>query len=411
MITRKNSVAYLDGIRGIAAFGVFLNHFTLAFYSAWWFQKPELSHLNGLEMEYTNSLFSFLNNGGFCVAIFFVLSGFVLSRKYFISKDIEVLMSGLHRRFLRLYIPVAFALIISYILLTSHLYFNDPASRITLSEWFIKQWRIADPQSRLLSSLFFGTMFTGDSSLDTCLWTISSEFYGSLFVFAFLMFTHFTSRHRLFMMFLAMYYFYVMKSPFYLAFVMGMTLCYTEQWIKKRRTILTSFYAITLLVTGLLLGTVPFNSPYADTWQETIKNTIWDYTPWCNTIAAYCLILAFVFSPLLQKIVSLRLFRFLGFISFSLYLLHPIILGSFSSWLFLQLYSTRGYNPCVLIVFTATIVFLLISSWLMAKYVDQFGISFARKVYDYMKNPFVVTKEQIAFVRKPTPVAKNMAMK
>lgn len=394
MSKRNGSSEYLDGIRGIAAFGVFLNHFSLAFYSSWFTLKKSSSHLNGFEMEYAHSLFSFLNNGGYCVAIFFVLSGFVLSRKYLVSNDLEVPVSGLHRRFVRLYVPIAFAVILSYVLMSNHLYFNGEASRITLSDWFVKQWRFGEPGKRLFASLSYGTMFFGDASFDTCLWTISYEFYGSLFVYAFLIFTHFTSRYRLLMMFLAMYYFYAMNSPFYMAFVFGMTLCYTEQWIQKIRTRLTTVSAIILLVLSLVLGSLPFCSPFPHTWQETIKTTIWDYTPWALTVAAYFLALAFILSPLLQKMVSFSPFRFLGYISFSLYLLHPLVLGSFSSWLFLNLNGALGYNKSVLIVFLSTIAVLIPASWLMARYVDQLGIRLARKVYEYVRRSKAVPKPE-----------------
>lgn len=388
MPQKNGNVAYLDGIRGIAAFLVFMNHFCLAFYPAYFFLKPEISHLNGVELDYQKSLLSFITNGGFQVAIFFVLSGYVLSRKYFLTDNIEFAVSGLHRRFLRLWVPIAVTLIISYVLLTGNFITNDASSRITLSDWFIKQWRIAEPAPRLWSALTYGTMFAGDASFDTCLWTMSYEFYGSLFVFSFLIFTHFTKRYRLLMMFFAMYYFYMAKSPFYLAFVLGMSMCYTEQWMKKRQGIVTTIIAVGLLIFGLMMGSVPFCAPFPDSRQEAFKDIVWDYTPWALTIGAYSLVLAYVMSPLLQKIVSFKPFRFLGYISFSLYLIHPLILGSFSSSMFLSFYnSSKDYNGSVIKVFVATVAILLPISWVMARYVDQFGIKLAKKVYDIFRKP------------------------
>ncbi len=388
MPQKNGNVAYLDSIRGIAAFLVFINHFSLAFYPSYFSQKPEASHLNGFEMAYSITYWSFITNGGFQVAIFFVLSGFVLSRKYFLTDDLEVAISGLHRRFIRLYVPIAVTLIISYILLTSNLITNDASSRITLSDWFIKQWRISEPASRLWGSLTYGTMFAGDASFDTCLWTMSYEFYGSLFVFSFLVFTHFAKRYRLLMMFFAMYYFYMSKSPFYMAFVLGMTMCYTEQWMKKRQGIATTIIATGLLVFSLLLGSIPFCSPLPDSRQEAFKDIVWDYTPWCLTIGAYLLVLSYVMSPLLQKIVSFKPLRFLGYISFSLYLIHPLILGSFSSSMFLSFYnSSKDYNGSVIKVFVATVAVLIPISWVMARYVDQSGITLAKKVYNIFRKP------------------------
>ncbi len=390
MLKQHESSAYLDGIRGVAALGVFLNHFSLDFYCAWWTQKPEHSHLNGYEMQFPHSLISFINQGGYFVAIFFVLSGYVLSRKYFLADNIEILVSGLHRRFIRLYIPIAFILIVSYLLMANHLYFNEAVSRISFSDLFSKQWSFLELEERLWYSLTTGAMFSSDPSFDTCLWTISYEFFGSLFVYAFLIFTHFTKRFRLPMMLIAICYFVnvytPVSSPFYTSFMLGMTLCYTEKWITQKSMPMRTIIAVLLFMVSLLLGSSPFCSPFEGSWQENVKN-IWDYTPWCFTIGAYLMVLAFVISPLLQKAGSLLPFRFLGYISFSLYLLHPIIIGSFTSWIFLELYPAYSYNNSVLIAFTTTIPFLLLVSWLMARYVDQFGIRLSHKAYEYIKRP------------------------
>src|ERR1035437_10886835 len=106
MQTTTGKISYLEGIRGLAALLVFFHHFSLAFYPAFFTHDPGASHLNGLEVQYGTSVFSVFSNGNFCVCIFFVLSGFVLSRKYFQSNTFSVLLSGAQRRFVRLYIPI-----------------------------------------------------------------------------------------------------------------------------------------------------------------------------------------------------------------------------------------------------------------------------------------------------------------
>ncbi len=168
---------------------------------------------------------------------------------------------------------------------------------------------------------------------------------------------------------------------------LGVALCYLEPWIAERRGKLTSVLSVVLLVISLLLGSLPFCVTFPDTWQATIKTEVWDYTQWCTTLAAFLIIVANFLAPLLQKVMSLRLFRFLGYISFSLYLLHALVIGSFSSWLFLKLFDSYGYNTSVLIVFLSSTAVLLPCSWLMARFVDQPGILLAKRVYGWVKNP------------------------
>ena len=133
MAKTVSKIVYLDGIRGVAALLVVFHHFLLAFYSAYYTFDANASHLHGLEIKYGQSVLSVFSNGNYCVAVFFVLSGFVLSRKYFQTRVFEVVISGAQRRFLRLYIPIAATLIISFILMKAGLYFNAPVSKISYS--------------------------------------------------------------------------------------------------------------------------------------------------------------------------------------------------------------------------------------------------------------------------------------
>ncbi len=385
MLQQHGKSAYLDGIRGVAAFGVFLNHFSLAFYSAWFTRKATTSHLGGYELQFSSSPFSFLINGAYFVAIFFVLSGFVLSRKYFRTADPEVLVSGMNRRFIRLYIPIAFTLLLSWFLMSNHLYYNTQASVITLSDWFSRLWRFTDPDGRLLASITYGTMFYGDASFDTCLWTISYELFGSYMVFLFLLLTHYTRKFRLPLLLLAIAACFALNSPFYLSFFLGITLCYTEQWADRQQFRAGTIVALMLIACSLLLGSLPYCTPIPGSWQDTIKNTIWDYTPWCLPAAAYLLVLAYIIAPPLQRLTGALPFRFLGYISFSLYLLHPILIGSYGAWLFLKLYETWDYNHSVFFTFLAIIALLLPVSWLMARFVDQLGITIAQNFYVQVK--------------------------
>ena len=122
MAKTVSKIAYLDGIRGVAAFLVFFHHFMLAFFSAYFTFDISATNWKGWDVKYGQSLLSVFSNGHYCVNIFFVLSGFVLSRKYFITQNIEVLVSGANRRFLRLYIPVATTMIIAYLMMQGHLF-------------------------------------------------------------------------------------------------------------------------------------------------------------------------------------------------------------------------------------------------------------------------------------------------
>jgi peptidoglycan/LPS O-acetylase OafA/YrhL len=389
MANTDNKVAYLDGIRGVAALLVFFHHFLLAFYSGYYSFNAGATHLHGLDIAYGQSVFSVLSNGHFCVCVFFVLSGLVLSRKYFLTNKFEIIVSGAQRRFLRLYIPVASVIIIAYLLMQAGLFYNVAASKITHSEWWLGSlWTFPDVTQKLLYSLTVGTMFRGDATFDTSLWTMSIEFMGSLLVFAFLALTH-NTRNRPACLFLVFCYFVFADDPFMAAFLFGISLNYVSAtsgwWNKYCKAVLV----ILLLFTGLFLGSYPTAGDVRNTTFAYFPRWLMDHHNWFHVIGGYFLVLSFVLSPALQRVISRRPFRFLGYISFSFYLLHPLVIGSFACYLCLQLYQPLGYNAAVLVVFISTVCVCIFLSWLMTRYIDDPGIRLSKYVYNKWVKKFV----------------------
>ncbi len=379
----SSKVAYLDGIRGVAAFLVFFHHFLLAFYSAFFNSDATNSHLNNLEIRYGQSVLSVFSNGHFMVCIFFVLSGFVLSRKYFQNNNFEIIVSGAHRRFLRLYIPVATVMILGYILLKAGLYYNVAAGKITHSVWWLSQlWVFPDPPLlKLWQCLKVQTMFFNDSTFDTSLWTMAIELTGSFFVFAFLALTH-NIKNKFVILIIVLVYCKITEQAILSDFVFGIGLNYIEPRAFKVNKFFTLLIVLFLFASGLILGSYPSNWEIKGTLYEHLPEWIFQYRGWFHVIGAFFVVLAFVISPVLQRLFSLKPFRFLGYISFAFYLLHPLVIGSFSCYMFLHIYERWGYNHSTVAVFVATIPVCILVSWLMTRFIDDPGIRFSKYVYE-----------------------------
>ncbi|HTB05880.1 MAG TPA: acyltransferase family protein, partial [Bacteroidia bacterium] len=249
-------VQYLEGLRGLAASLVVIHHFLLAFYPSVYFGDPKTVHTTHfIELAYFRSPLSALTNGNFMVAIFFVLSGYVLSRGYMINNKIETLTSSAIRRFPRLYIPVAVTLVIAFILFQTTYTVCQTTASTTQSWWLVHFWPKDFSIRAFLSCLSYSTMFLGDNRYDPSMWTMYIELYGSMLVFALLALTHNTRLKWVLFILISLF---IAKVFFvlYLAFIIGICLNYLDkvnlQNFKYRKIVVPL-----LIASGLIFGGFP----------------------------------------------------------------------------------------------------------------------------------------------------------
>jgi peptidoglycan/LPS O-acetylase OafA/YrhL len=381
---KTTKISYLEGIRGIAAFMVVIHHFSLAFYPSLASGNLSTAHANSIELLYYKSPFIFLTNGQFYVNIFFILSGFVLSRRFFLEKKIEYLHSAFIRRVPRLYIPVAFSLLVAFVLIKLNWNFTHEAGSITRSIWLTSLG--GDPSNiKFLCSFFFNAMFKGDNSYNTVLWTISIELYGSLLVFSILALTSDLFK-PIYMYVLIFTVLALCGESEYCPFILGMSLNCTADfnWNNKykKRVVLAG-----LIILGLLLGGFP-HIHYKST--PTILGTFYDYFNYkpivnqnnlINGLGAFFIVLAIQHSARMQTFFSRKTVAFFGYISFSMYLIHVLILQSFSCFMFLKLQDKLPYNIASLTTIGLSVVLVLYISKLTTTFVDKGSIQIANNIY------------------------------
>ncbi len=383
-IKKSKKVIYIEGIRGMAAFMVVIHHYLLAFYPAQASGVASNAHFGSLELFYHKSPFIFLTNGQLFVYIFFILSGYVLSKKFFREKNMDYLVSASVRRFPRLYIPVAFALILAYIVLKLSLNFNLEASVITKSVWLASLE--GNPSVfHFLAKLLFRAMFLGDNSYITVLWTISIELYGSFLVFSALALTR--NLKNSWFIFIAIFIVLALSQKFeYCAFILGIILNYTDDF-EVKKILHKRFIVAILLIAGIFLGGFPHIHPLS---TPTITGTFYGFLNYAllikvsgfiNAAGAFLLILAIQQSPNLQRFFSSKALAFLGNISFSMYLIHAIVIRTFTCFVFIKTFSTFGYNVSFLVAFIPSIILIFFLSYYMTNYVDKKSLDISQSVY------------------------------
>ncbi|TPN01083.1 acyltransferase [Mesorhizobium sp. B2-1-3A] len=176
--------ASLEFLRGAAALVVVNGHTLRAF-------APVAEGEDNAAQSLKTGLAFIAFNGGSAVYLFFVLSSYVLVRRYFQSRKAQDLLLGAIKRLPRLAGPVLVAVLLSCAIFKLDLYFFQDAAAVTQSEWlgrFGNASKVLSPETASFSDAFlqgaWRTFIYGDKYYDTSLWTMMVEFWGSMLTFA-----------------------------------------------------------------------------------------------------------------------------------------------------------------------------------------------------------------------------------
>lgn len=356
--------AYLDGLRGFAAFLVYWQHHVLWAHGP--LQMAAIENAFGYNGQHHFAAFPFIrllfNGGHFAVATFFIISGYVLSVKPLSliqagdqSKLADNLSSQLFRRWLRLYIPVA-ATTFLY-MLTWHLFgglwvpFAKKQGNLRDEIW----WWYCEIKN-------FSFIFGGGSepwlSYNFHLWSIPVEMKGSIVVYtALLAFSRATTKARLWCTLGLMFYFMYIADGWYCClFMSGMLLADLDLLAAKnalprlltRLSPYKEFIYYHLLAIALFLGGIPTPSTNVADLRASVgwyylsflkPQAAFDYKWFYLFVAATFLVAATPRIAWLRRFFECRFCQYLGRVSFALYLVHGPILWTLGD----RLYTAVGW--------------------------------------------------------------------
>jgi peptidoglycan/LPS O-acetylase OafA/YrhL len=173
-------LSQLEGLRGLAAMMVVAWHFV------WAFAPWQLGSVAGLPTSgVVGSPVAASINGPSAVALFFVLSGFVLPLGIFRSGRIRTAVQAAAKRWLRLAGLSLVAALCSYALFRLGLFHYRETASLTGSEW-LGSYGGGDPGGALVPSLMgalqeglIGAFVHNSDAYDPVLWTMRHELLGS----------------------------------------------------------------------------------------------------------------------------------------------------------------------------------------------------------------------------------------
>jgi peptidoglycan/LPS O-acetylase OafA/YrhL len=335
-MSNKLRIVRLEACRGIAAMVVIAQHTLEAF-------APAVKTL------IWNSPARISVNGAAAVVFFFVLSGYVLTARFFAEPSLGSMALAALKRLPRLALLTTSTTIASSLLWYSNLYRFEEASRISGSEW-LASFGGGDTNEVTLGVIgairegVWATFLVGDSRYDSSLWTMVYEFHGSLLVFAFAHFIVFVLRRRMVWLavLLAAIVLQFAKAQFMLFFLAGMSIAYYETWLRK----IDSLW-LKLALFGAAIALLSRNIQ-PDQGASTLMVLCW-------LAGASCLVIAVLCCSPAERLLNNSCGRLIGFISFPLYVIHVPIICSAGS---LALVATNG-SPVSAAICTVLLTFLV----------------------------------------------------
>jgi peptidoglycan/LPS O-acetylase OafA/YrhL len=346
----KNRATHLDGLRGIAATAVALMHFFRSFDNA------QLSSQNPI--NYTP--LSVFWNGHFAVAVFFVMSGFLFFRKFH-GADAQACVRGAIKRYFRLSVPILVLSLIAFGLHQGGQMSNVQAAATSGSDWLVKWYRFTpDLKLAVLEPLYSAYVgFDAAYSYNTNLWTISYELFAVFTIIALAWGCGRLSRTT--QAVLICLGLGLSLGTHYFEFLLGALLAFKlrPRPIEIRLPIALAGLTLALIAARSFQGSLP---------REISVNYIYP-------IAGAVLIAVVETCPSLRRWFSTTWLRWLGRISFGLYLVHFVILSSVAS-------TTWIASSSVLLTFAIFSLATIGGALLFYALVDRPWLTFIDKVFD-----------------------------
>jgi len=385
-IRQGSRIGYLDGIRGWAALFVLQHHVIIflvlpAYYPDFFTARSSrILTTQILTGDARASVFAalsligtkfiqFITDGYFFVLVFFVLSGFALSATQLDPRRRNLPLASTGRYF-RLMIPILSTTLIAYALLRTSLFFNaEAALKIpSLNGWLGSFYQFHASFKDAIEFATFGVFFNYDSkpTYNSSLWTMPIELQGSLLIFSLLAIFKQNARIQWkIVLVLSLYLWFTI--PRLACFSFGYTLAEINagKVFETTKTRVFDCLCIGCFIIVGCLRTITFELQFP-------------YREQLSTLLATLLILSVCGSSTLRRFFSNGLSRFLGRISFPMYLMQVIVICSWSAYLIVKMSALNWSNQIAAMILWLTTVALCIAISVLLLPVERLSITGAK---------------------------------
>ncbi|KAK2738378.1 hypothetical protein FQN57_007055 [Myotisia sp. PD_48] len=338
---------WADGLRGIASLFVVASHITLCFARS---VVPPATSRDGPSRPFQRPYLRLIGQGNAAVAVFFVLLGFVnslktiqLSRSGRVSDGLLALSTASFRRTSRLVFPAAIVTIISWFCCQIGLY---GLSRKSDAYWL--QATTPEPSASWFEAFkslgweLIATWVKADNKYDQPQWALPHLFLGSLYIYMVLLATaNATPAFRLAAEVALWFWGWVARDSIIQPNVYAGMILAELSFLPppKRSSNLVKVLPFCGVALGLYLCSYPDSFAEYAPWSRQLQQLGLNIFPkhamlgrvWPN-LGAQVLCFSVMYSPHMRQVLSTAWLKWLGGLSFSIYLLHGPLMRTVLAW-------------------------------------------------------------------------------
>jgi peptidoglycan/LPS O-acetylase OafA/YrhL len=346
------------------------------------------------------------------VCVFFVLSGYVLtdlSRRSGLTFPAQAL-----RRYVRLTGPILITSTFAWAILALGLFRNQQAAAALNNGWLGSWYKFDGSFPGMLAETFYGVFISGQSIYNCNLWTMRPELIGSLYLFV--INATAPSRGLRVVCYVALALFYI--ADYMPLFSVGALLYeFHPELVRRAQRLRDNQPAMALIAfafafaIGLWLCRVHGSASGVLASLLSLISDLMarDADRYWHMLGATIVVATTLHWPFAQTILGSRAGRFLGKISFVLYLIQVPIICSLTSWLFLAL-APISVSIAAKVAACSTVVVIFVASAATCWFVDQIPTRLSRAAGRSLDALFRPTLPALAAEANALPVAAGASV-
>ncbi len=374
-MVKKQEIRWITGVKGCCCITVVLLHLLACLFPA--------AHNGGVKYLPITGMYNYIQltpiniffNGSFAVYIFWTLSAFLLTRSYYNNPNGKMLVRKNVSKFLRISSSVIIVSCVAFLLLKCGMYFHLQAGELIENSFWTNERDYSNfGIYELITELIWKNWFV-NSIMIPPLWTLRFEFVGSIVV-SMLLVTEQGKNKRL-LLFLSVLLLGGGSLVVYICFFSGMLLAHIYEKENENH------WGILFFGIGVIMGAYPPTGiPVDGMYHYIYKYIISNYNILTNSvsgviawyvISAFLILFGIIKSKQLMKMLSNRLFHFLGSISIYIYICHIPVIWSIGAFSFYTLYTNNhSIFLSALICSVTSMVVTILCAYLLKKINDTF---------------------------------------